>query len=133
MSHTAHRPYLEAVNRALQSTGIATTDHSAEPDDPRNGFIELDRTATSAVYGEQHTRLMWDEETGWLLGWGGEDGRSDWLAPLLDDVLPVPADVVTALQAALAVKPATVHGRPGQYREFADEEDGFEERLAVYR
>jgi hypothetical protein len=133
VSHTAHRPYIEAVANALQAADIATTDHSAEPDDPRNGFIELDRSATAAVYGEQYARLIWDEESGWLLGWGGEDGRSDSIAPLLADVLPTPPDVVAAVQAALAVKPETVHGRPGQYREFEDEHDGFEERLAVYR
>lgn len=66
--HDAHGPYIAAVATALAAAGIAVNSHFADPNEPRDGAIDLD------VEGESVTRwpytevaVCWQEERGWWL------------------------------------------------------------------
>lgn len=71
--HDAHRSYLAAVAAALDATGIPTADWYADPNDPRDGGIQLD--LPRAASPRPWTRLLaydevwvgWQEERGWTL------------------------------------------------------------------
>ncbi|GGU63604.1 hypothetical protein GCM10010211_30800 [Streptomyces albospinus] len=128
----AHAPYLQAVADALAAADIRVNDWSADADEARSGFIILSHRDTAAVYDEDEVTLLWNEEMGWLAGWGEPDAaRVEWLAELYNGVLPTPAEMVTATRELLTTQPNITLGRPGYYRSLADEDD-FETQLAQY-
>ncbi|WP_335981337.1 DUF6292 family protein [Streptomyces sp. CA2R106] len=131
--HDAHRPYIGAVVNALTTAGIGVDDWFADPDDPRDACIFLATAATETHYPGEAIVLSWNEEDGWLIGGGQPNEPLNWVADIYTrDVLPTPQQVVTAARAALIAAPSTLYGLAPLFREFEDDTDGFEERLAAY-
>ncbi|MET9339250.1 DUF6292 family protein [Nonomuraea sp. NPDC003804] len=128
--HEAHEPYLKAVVIALDAAGLTVGDWFADANDPRDGCITL---AEPDEDGDERN-VAWDEEKGWFYGTSPEDGHGEihgiwWIC---DDVLPEPSDVVTAIQQCVAGDHSQATLDHGYYRDFEDDEDGFEERLRAY-
>lgn len=71
--HQAHEPYIAAVAAALDAAELPTKDSYADPNDPRDGAIQLD--LTRAAHPRPWVRLLaydevwvgWQEERGWTL------------------------------------------------------------------
>lgn len=127
--HEAHRPYMEAVARAMDAAGIQTGNVEAEPNDPRNGWIELSSETAQGAFGAETAAVFWTEEQGWGIGWGDADhALLDYHSALPVGLLATPAEVVKVTRAALATVPGPDRG--GYFRSFMDEDDGFEARLA---
>jgi hypothetical protein len=61
--HQAHEPYMRAVAAALEAAGVKVIDWYADPNDPRDGGIQVDTDdlAWDEVW------LGWQEERGWTL------------------------------------------------------------------
>ncbi|WP_329370192.1 DUF6292 family protein [Streptomyces sp. NBC_00669] len=131
--HDAHRPYIAAVVNALTTAGIGVSDWFADPNDPRDACITLTTDATEPHYPGQTIVLTWNEEAGWLIGGGEPDELLNWVGELdTRDVLPTPQQVVAAARTAFTTTPPTLYGLAPVYREFEDDNDGFEARLAAY-
>ncbi|MFJ5608404.1 DUF6292 family protein [Streptomyces sp. NPDC093221] len=131
--HNAHQPYIAAVVSALTAAGIGVTDWFADPNDPRDACITLATYATEPHYPGETIVLTWTEEAGWLIGGGQPNELLDWVGELdTRDVLPTPQQVVVIAQTAFTAPTRTLHGLAPVYREFVDDNDGFEQRLASY-
>lgn len=59
--HRAHEPYITAVAHELQRCGVEVEEWWANPDEPRDGAIEL--TMPLPRYDETH--VAWREDLGW--------------------------------------------------------------------
>jgi hypothetical protein len=59
--HRAHEPYMRAVAEALEAAGVKVLDWYADPNDPRDGAIQVASDAADEVW------LGWQEERGWTL------------------------------------------------------------------
>jgi hypothetical protein len=129
--HQAHEPYLKAVVIDLDAAGLTVADWFADANDPRDGCITL---AERDEDGDEHC-IAWHEEKGWFYGTSPEDGNGEiqgiwWIC---DDVLPDPAEVVTAVRQGIAGDFSKATLSHGYYRDIDDEDDdGFEERLLAY-
>jgi hypothetical protein len=60
-AHEAHDPYITAVAHELQRAGVEVLEWFANPDDPRNGAIEL----ADPMPGYEQTHIAWREDMGW--------------------------------------------------------------------
>jgi hypothetical protein len=128
--HEAHEPYMGAVVDALEAAGLEVKDWFADANDPRDGCIAL---AEGDEDGAEYC-IAWDEEKGWFYGTSPEGGHGEiqgiwWIC---DDVLPDPSDVVAAVRKCMAGDYSEATLDHGYYRDFEDEDDGFEERLRAY-
>lgn len=70
--HDAHEPYLRAVADALDAADIPTAGWFAEPNDPRDGFIDLDLDRQPSIDGRpawphDEVAVCWQEERGWWI------------------------------------------------------------------
>lgn len=70
--HQAHEAYIDAVAAALDAAGFPTADWYADPNDPRDGAIQLDLTRQGTIDGTpvwQYDEVWvgWQEERGWTL------------------------------------------------------------------
>jgi hypothetical protein len=128
--HEAHEPYIKAVVIALDAAGLTVGDWFADANDPRDGCITL---AELDEDGDERC-IAWHEEKGWFYGISpeGEHGEIQSIWWICDDVLPDPADVVTAVQRCVAGDYSKASLDHGYYRDFEDEDDGFEDRLLTY-
>jgi len=63
--HDAHRPYLSAVADALTAAGVVVLDWSAEPNDPRDGSIQIQPIGALASHDE--VWICWQEERAWFV------------------------------------------------------------------
>ncbi|GAA0493872.1 hypothetical protein Ade02nite_21020 [Paractinoplanes deccanensis] len=80
--HQAHDPYIAAVAKAVAAVGYPVDDWSAEPNDPRDGYIGLNvdllsETSTKAIWTNEEVNLAWTEDRGWALVTVTESHRSD--------------------------------------------------------
>ncbi|WP_113699696.1 DUF6292 family protein [Nonomuraea lactucae] len=126
--HKAHEPCIKAVAIALDAAGIGVGSWFADANDPRDGCIVL------SEHDEDDDELCaaWDEEKGWFYGIGPESGEIQIIWWICDDVLPEPADVVADIQRCVAGDYSQATLDHGYYRDFEDEDDGFEELLRAY-
>jgi len=68
--HSAHEPYIAAVVAALDAAGFPVDNWSAEPNDPRDGFAELNLNRQAVIDGKvmwphDEVAVCWQEERGW--------------------------------------------------------------------
>lgn len=59
--HRAHEPYVTAVAHELQRCGVEVEEWFANPDEPRDGAIEL----SVPLPGYEETHIAWREDLGW--------------------------------------------------------------------
>src|SRR5205807_8795714 len=119
--HRAHESYIGAVVDALRAAGIAVADWLADPNDPRDGAIQLGEPGDDDDFAEEKW-IGWDEQSGWMYG-VDKDGRSGlsgirW-AQL--DVLPEPEAVVAWVREVLPRQMQWSEMDRPQYRGFEDE------------
>lgn len=98
--HSAHEPYIAAVVAALDAAGFPVDNWSAEPNDPRDGFAELDLGKQGVIDGKpvwlhDEVAVCWQEERGW------------WVLTV-DDPLGRDSRFVYPLGVATVASPATV-------------------------
>jgi hypothetical protein len=73
--HDAHNAYIEACADAIRAAGYHVINAWGDPNDPRDGCIEITPTGKYAGYDELF--LAWNEERGWNLVTGnGRDNRN---------------------------------------------------------
>ena len=70
--HQAHEPYIRAVAATLDGAGLYTASWHAEPNYPRDGFIELDMNRQGviddhALWPYDEVGVAWIENQGWFL------------------------------------------------------------------
>lgn len=70
--HDAHGPYIAAVAAALESAGFPINWHNADPNDPRDGAIDLDLERQGTIDGQpiwshDEVTVGWTEDRGWFL------------------------------------------------------------------
>ncbi|ARF56631.1 DUF6292 family protein [Streptomyces gilvosporeus] len=135
-AYVPHAPYIKAVADALDTDGLTVADWNADDNDPRDAYIEFERSVTSAAYGaDTEVSLLWMEERGWMVGWGNADTVSqqglDWVIDLFTGVLPTPEEMVAEARTVVAKIPGPQGGPYGRYRDSCDD-DGFEPELAQY-
>ncbi|ROO82560.1 hypothetical protein EDD29_0040 [Actinocorallia herbida] len=107
--------YMAAVADALDRAGVSVASHWANPDDPRNGAIEL---AVPAPYEERH--VAWSETDGWgYIPTTDTTKGGDRFEVLPVDLLALPEDVVAAAMARLTrdkePRPAAAWTPPDDY------------------
>jgi hypothetical protein len=137
--HESHRGYIRAAAATLTQAGIPVTDVDFLDDvwddgEPiRCAQLHLARLATMQVYGVRKVWLSWTEESGWDFHADAPDSIIAGLThPLCDQVLPAPAELLTAVQAALAELPEPT-GRPyPSYRYYGHYDEAFEIQLDTY-
>lgn len=97
--HSAHEPYIAAVARELHRGGIACRGFWANPDEPRNGSIEL----VVPMTGYAETHIAWREDLGWYYMPSSEYGsaHADYTVDLPVGYLDEPHDVAVAVGQAL--------------------------------
>lgn len=97
--HRAHEPYIAAVAYELNRAGIKYQDFYANPDEPRDGAIEL----TQPLPGYEETHIAWREDHGWY--YIPTSDRSNALGDYTVDLpvghLAVPHEVAVAVGEAL--------------------------------
>lgn len=124
-----HRPYVDAVARALKSAGLPVGDWWAQPGDVRSGGFGV---AESALVGTPLAGgslwLGWSEESGWYLTASAADVRGMDVGWSGLAVVCEPGDVVAWVRGVLDGTRALELRRP-QLRE-ADQDDGFTDALA---
>jgi hypothetical protein len=140
--HQAHEPYIRAVAAALAAAGFPNDGGNAEPNDPRDGFVDLDlgplRTAVPGWKAEQ-VAVCWQEERGWWLLTVADTTSSDgrFVYDLGVATVAAPSTVVAAVAAEVGLTKVPVScdypdvDFPDHVQE--DEENPeFEAALAVY-
>jgi hypothetical protein len=131
MTETDHAPYVRAVVGAIERAGLDVDEWYADPNDPRDAAITLDRSATRAAYGERPVVLGWTEERGWY--WGVERLGDGELHQLFDSPMPdVVADPARVAEWAQTVADGTTARWPVTGRRRDDDEDGFVDALRSY-
>jgi hypothetical protein len=78
--------------------------------------------ATWPAYGDQEVSLMWDDETGWSVGWGPAGDVCGASFTVCRSLVPEPAEVVAAARAALTAPPTEDVPCPFRSRQEHDEE-----------
>lgn len=102
--HTAHKPYIAAVAHELERAGVAVEDWWADPDEPRDGAIEL----AVPMPGYEQTHVAWREDQGWYYMPGSDaQALADYTVELEVGHLAGPFEVAAAVCKALA-RPFTV-------------------------
>lgn len=136
--HDAHGPYIGAVASALTAAGLGATERYADPNDPRDGTIQI--TPAGILSGHTEVWVCWQEERGWWVL--TEDERSGGREPFKG---------VTELRIATVASPETVTNAvielsgldvtaPGDsyadadfpVHEFDEDDPAFEAALAAY-
>jgi Family of unknown function (DUF6292) len=84
--HRLHGPYIAAVADALVRAGVVVVDWYDNPDEPRDGAIELAETL-----GYEQLHIAWRETLGWY--WIPSSDRHSALGDAAMD-LPRPVDVL---------------------------------------
>jgi hypothetical protein len=96
--HTAHGPYIAAVARELQRAGVEVEDWFDNPDEPRDGAIEL----TVPMPGYEQTHVAWREDQGWYyMPSSDAQALADYTVDLPVGHLAEPYDVAAAVCKAL--------------------------------
>ncbi len=80
--HQAHEAYLSTVAQAIAAAGYPVNDWSAEPNDPRDGFISLNvnvlsESSTLPIWTNEEVNVAWTEDRGWCLVTVTESHRSN--------------------------------------------------------
>ncbi|MFE6686577.1 DUF6292 family protein [Streptomyces sp. NPDC057743] len=135
--YVSHEPYIKAIADALNAAGLTVADWGGDDNDPRDAYIEFDRTVTAPVYGEEtEVNLLWNEERGWMAGWGDADSVPqnglDWVVDLFVGVLPTPDEMVAEARTVITRIPSPQGGPYGRYRDSSTDDDDFETQLAQY-
>lgn len=71
--HSAHEAYIGAVAEALTTEGFHVDDWSAEPNDPRDGYISLhvamnrETHLDNPIWSNDEVNVAWNEDRGWCL------------------------------------------------------------------
>jgi hypothetical protein len=139
--HETHGPYIAAVAAALAAAGFPNDGGNAEPNDPRDGFIDLDleplRSAAPSWTAEQ-VAVCWQEERGWWLLTVADTTSSAgrYVYGLDVATIAAPSTVVAAVaeKAGLNIEVAAC-GYPDvdfSAHEFDEDDPEFEAALAVY-
>jgi hypothetical protein len=126
--HRAHGPYLAAVADALHDHGVSVDECEVEPNDPRDGWIVLGKSATP-LFGDREVVLAWTEERGWYRGVRDERGTLTDVRSADLDVVPAPELVVSWARAV--VTGTDLRSDLGYYRHAGDADD-FEDELHTY-
>jgi uncharacterized protein DUF6292 len=131
-------PYIKAVADACRAAGLFVAEWWTDDIDPRDGGIDLVTTADADPedWGKSRT-LGWNEERGWLIGQPkGPHGDLTNILYLGGSALPDPAGIAEQARRVIAGEVSRDEQfammRPKRWRDQEDE-DGFEEKLAVYR
>lgn len=141
--HSAHRPYLSAVAAALAAAGFPNDGGNAEPNDPRDGFIDLDLTRLGTIDGEpiwsaEEVAVCWQEERGWWLLTVADttSNRGRFVYELNVSTIASPSTVVAAVaeQAGLTIEVAADEHPDVDFPEhvFDDDDTAFELALCHY-
>lgn len=141
--HDAHEGYIGAVADALTAGGFPAADWHADPNDPRDGAIELDLDRQGTIDGKpiwphDEVWVAWTEDRGWfVLTINDPHGRdSRFVYDLGVERVASPSTVVLAVaeQAGLTVELAG-DGHPDvdfPWHVFDDDEVPFELALRHY-
>lgn len=65
--HERHEPYITCVAGAFDDAGIKTLTFYADPNDPRDGAIQLDPAMCGAYAEYEEVWVSWQEERGWAI------------------------------------------------------------------
>jgi hypothetical protein len=141
--HDAHTAYLTAVADALSDAGFPNDGGCADPNDPRDGFVDLDLERLGTIDGKpiwtaQQVAVCWQEERGWWLLTVADTTSSNgrYVYPLGVATIASPSTVAAAVaeQAGLNVDVADC-GHPDvdfPAHEFDDDDVAFELALRHY-
>lgn len=138
--HDAHAAYLDAVADALRGAGFEPTDWWADPNDPRDGWIEIRPVGVYADFDE--VGLGWSEDRGWHVlavdkrrAGMREDAR--YVFDVTPSRIPSPQTVVAEFAAMAGVEvevPADDHPDADfLHHTFEDDDIEFEQALAHYQ
>lgn len=142
--HQAHEAYIGAVAEAVAAAGYPVDDWSAEPNDPRGGFIGLNvdvcgESSTNAIWVNDEVNLAWSEDRGWALVTVLESHRSEgrFVYDLPVPRVASPSTVAFAVAGQIGEDVAVyADGHPDlDFPEHSFEDDNvpFEQALAHYR
>jgi hypothetical protein len=86
--------------------------------------------ATWQTYGDQEVSLLWNDETGWSVGWGPAGGECGASYIVCRSLVPEPGEVVDAARAALTAPPA--EDVPCPFRSSQEHDEELETLLDTY-
>ncbi len=144
--HKAHEPYVHAVADTLAAAGFPNGGGNADPNDPRDGFVDLDLDKLGQIDGkpiwpgQQQVAVCWQEERGWWLLTVADTASSDgrFVYHLGVATIAAPSTVVAAVaeQAGLNIDVVDDGGRQDvdfpDHQQGDEEDPAFEAALAVY-
>jgi hypothetical protein len=92
--HRAHEPYIAAVAHELERLGVDVEEWFANPDEPRDGAIEL----AVPLPGYEQTHIAWREDMGWyyMPSKDNSSALADYTVDLPVGHLAEPFDVAAA-------------------------------------
>lgn len=142
--HKAHEPYMWAVAKALQTAGLDIDGWSAEPNDPRDGYIGFRVAAFhdpehSPIWLNDEVNVAWSEDRGWSVVTVADSSSSNgrFVYDLLIARVASPETVVNAVAEQVGERVTA----PGDAfpdldfpeHTFEDDDLAFELALAHYR
>jgi hypothetical protein len=135
--HAAHKAYVGAVADSLSTAGFEVLDRYADPNDPRDGGIQV--RPVGGYQAVEELWLGWSEDRGWwVLTITDPHGRDSRFVYDLDPGRVLSPETVVRYFAEMADVPANVHG--DRYPDlafidhsFEDDDPEFEAALAAYR
>lgn len=140
--HRAHEAYIKAIADALESTAFAVADWYADPNDPRDGAIQLDlqwatRSDGEPIWPHDEVWVGWSEDRGWHVltidDPHGKDRRFVYELDVARVASPTSVALAVAEKADLRVElPADEHP-DADFPEHAFEDDDVPFELALRR
>jgi hypothetical protein len=109
--HEAHEAYIGAVADAFDAAGITALDWYADPNDPRDGAIQLDPKTLNTEY--DGVWVGWQEERGWTVLQEVEHEHRDnskYVNDLNCCLIASPESVVRSVCEHFAIPPGSIKG-----------------------
>ncbi|MGK5682429.1 DUF6292 family protein [Actinoplanes sp. URMC 104] len=143
--HQAHEAYIRAVADLLPFAGFHVDDWSAEPNDPRDGFIGLhvaingEARDAGPIWENDEVNLAWSEDRGWALVSVAQshtnDGRFVYDLPVARVASPASVELAAAMQIGEECHPVADAHPDVDFPDhtFEDDDPAFEAALAHYR
>ncbi len=122
---TDHAPYIHAVAKHLDKAGFYVLSVGGHDWEPRGGHIELGCQDGWDHYDRGDADLLWDEQNGWRIRWGG-------LTYDLCRMLDPPAVVTMAVGQSVGQTPLPVDGETFGRLEAEPGTPEFDAALAAY-